>query len=382
MDKLKAVASFEKCTNTQIPVMLLVMANFVYNKTSNIIECLHCGLVLEDWTKEKNYLNFHRIASPTCSFILDYHSRLTKQQDIQEKKLNTSKIQPETPKEYNQEDIDYENIYNCATTRLCTFLVNRHIKISNDFLLAINGFYYKNDNIICAFCGKYLYNWEDENPIPYHKTACPECPFVLKEKKGIQDLKKYQSIDDVIYMSEIIRYNTFETWPTTAKYKDPYLLAKNGFLYTKENDCVQCVFCFVRINSWNENDNPFMKHKTHSPKCLFVNNVNRGLQDLDDVLENGITSIYGYTDLDMLVKYDQQQNIKKNALIADNEIINKLIKENNDLKDLITCKICLSNEVNVAALPCGHCYCETCFKEIVNCSVCRTYIRCKSNMFL
>ena len=46
------------------------------------------------------------------------------------------------------------------------------------------------------------------------------------------------------------------------------------------------------------------------------------------------------------------------------------------VSDMITCKICLENEVGIVFLPCGHlCCCVQCAPAVQQCPVCRTPIR-------
>lgn len=54
----------------------------------------------------------------------------------------------------------------------------------------------------------------------------------------------------------------------------------------------------------------------------------------------------------------------------------KIQKENEELKDLYTCKICLDERVGITFVPCGHLVtCKDCSPKIRRCPLCRTFIR-------
>ena len=49
--------------------------------------------------------------------------------------------------------------------------------------------------------------------------------------------------------------------------------------------------------------------------------------------------------------------------------------ENEKLKEMQTCKICMDNPVNVTLLPCGHLVCcESCAPHLRKCPICRRRI--------
>ena len=46
------------------------------------------------------------------------------------------------------------------------------------------------------------------------------------------------------------------------------------------------------------------------------------------------------------------------------------------MKEARTCKICMDNEVEVVLLPCGHSVsCVNCADKLINCPVCRQFIK-------
>ena len=54
----------------------------------------------------------------------------------------------------------------------------------------------------------------------------------------------------------------------------------------------------------------------------------------------------------------------------------KIEKENEELRELYTCKICLDEKVCITFVPCGHLVtCQTCSPKLRKCPLCRTFIR-------
>lgn len=64
------------------------------------------------------------------------------------------------------------------------------------------------------------------------------------------------------------RLQTFEHWP------NPYIskrsLAEAGFIYTGEDDIVQCPLCSIEGYRWVAGDIPMEDHRVWSPNCPFV----------------------------------------------------------------------------------------------------------------
>ncbi|RXG67139.1 Baculoviral IAP repeat-containing protein 5.2 [Armadillidium vulgare] len=70
------------------------------------------------------------------------------------------------------------------------------------------------------------------------------------------------------------RLKTFKKWI----FKEPMLCTKEkmaaaGFYFigTKhEPDLVRCFVCFKELDGWEENDDPWEEHKSHSKNCPFI----------------------------------------------------------------------------------------------------------------
>ena len=62
------------------------------------------------------------------------------------------------------------------------------------------------------------------------------------------------------------------------------------------------------------------------------------------------------------------------SFVGDNP--EEIQKQNEELRDLYTCKICLDEKVGITFVPCGHLVtCKNCSPKIRKCPLCRTFIR-------
>ena len=65
------------------------------------------------------------------------------------------------------------------------------------------------------------------------------------------------------------------------------------------------------------------------------------------------------------------------------EKINKEIKVKKEKYNKLSleCKICFDNLIEEIQIPCGHCYCSNCSKNMTNCYICQQNIEKKYKIF-
>ncbi|XP_060606908.1 E3 ubiquitin-protein ligase XIAP-like isoform X1 [Ruditapes philippinarum] len=203
-----------------------------------------------------------------------------------------------------------------------------------------------------------------------------------------------------IYVAESRRLETFANW------SDSILINKNdlveaGFFYTKDGDTVRCYFCGVCLNNWEPGDVPMAEHVRWSPKCYHVF-LAKGQKYIDKIImsdENGDVSngevfmgecvweaagACGGTDIvatDACLEMgfsgkDIERAVavyKEEHDLTDNT--KRLIEENNQLRQLALCRICMDTNQDVVFLPCGHMNsCFLCAYVLSVCPVCRQTI--------
>ncbi|WAR09161.1 BIRC2-like protein [Mya arenaria] len=58
-------------------------------------------------------------------------------------------------------------------------------------------------------------------------------------------------------------------------------------------------------------------------------------------------------------------------------------QENEKLREMQTCKICMERQVNTTLLPCGHLVsCDRCASRLAKCPICRTKIKGSVKTFM
>lgn len=115
------------------------------------------------------------------------------------------------------------------------------------------------------------------------------------------------------------RFESFRTWPGQIKQK-PSELAKNGFFYSLEGDCVICFQCACHCANWDVDDDIIEKHQS-AGSCYFF---------------------------DKIIYIDGEKNITKRCLICEDEAVDTVF------------------------LPCTHCMtCRACSMQLFRCPLCR-----------
>ncbi|KAK4874467.1 hypothetical protein RN001_013827 [Aquatica leii] len=70
------------------------------------------------------------------------------------------------------------------------------------------------------------------------------------------------------------REKSFKSWNWKATSNcSAKKLAEAGFYFIgtqEEPDAVQCFFCDKALDGWDEDDDPWQEHKTHSLECAFA----------------------------------------------------------------------------------------------------------------
>lgn len=190
---------------------------------------------------------------------------------------------------------------NRETDRLKTFKIDwPHAYIFPKFL-AKTGLYYIGpyDQVKCNFCAVQLSNWDiGDNELKEHYRWSINCPLLNRKDtlnvpiQPESDLIQLLSIIDNQrvnlespfietpvnllrnpdfpgFSSELIRLNSFETWPISEVQK-PEQLSKAGFFYTKKDDRVICFSCDGGLYHWDKNDDPWEQHALWFERCEFL----------------------------------------------------------------------------------------------------------------
>lgn len=279
--------------------------------------------------------------------------------------------------------------------------------------LAWYGFKYcgPNDKVRCTYCNGNLRDWEDgDEALEEHKRWNPHCSFLPivtsysipsevqmkrylenklpsitigaeqyridpREIKARMDGTSARTIIDMGYAPELVRTVIAEK------------LRNTGDDFSSVTEMLEAVFQKAE------------ETKASGPMGAsnWVPNLNIPSvvpSTLDAVLDSSNKEILKHPDDDFQPtgKKKKKKKSKKLSLdinsnasnielpnvssnLPDDEYL-KLKAENEELKSMRTCKVCMEREVNTVALPCGHLVtCDVCVSKIHNCCMCRTFIR-------
>ena len=300
-------------------------------------------------------------------------------------------------------------------------------------LFASSGFYYTGmaDEVQCFSCHFKWKNWTEQMiPSNIHMEHRPQCHLVM----GLEDKNKpllttpHQSINIIntelpesrlemstlpttifkkpldvnplgfsappIYSSdmriEASRLATYQSWPKPLDVS-PHNLAKAGLYFTGPQDRVECAFCHGKLEGWRLGDNADFEHRKHfGRKCDFAKKLNVGNVPMNAIIGE---SANGAEDIKPSSAFIKPLNCYSQLPIDNNakrDILETAQSESDNLESIVkqliqskTCKICLTNEINVVLIPCGHLICcNLCVTPLKKCPICRLKIEKVVKTFL
>lgn len=299
-------------------------------------------------------------------------------------------------------------------------------------ILAKTGFYFIGpaDQVKCFFCKVEIGHWEPEdNEVAEHIRWSPNCPLLKRRETTNVPCEPLSALDDLLppmsydvcgpcgidirpgsyaessfsntpptstattstapiverdiqtlrnhdypeYAIETARLRSFDDWPKTLKQK-PNQLSDAGFFYTQKGDRVICFSCGGGLRDWDENDDPWEQHALWFSKCEYLQLV-KGQEYIDQVKAK-------QAKLDEENKNgggpSSQESSTSTASSSAAAQVAELLAEkdephkDSELCDSRLCKICYSNEYNIALIPCGHVVaCAKCVSSVSKCPLCR-----------
>ncbi|XP_076076498.1 inhibitor of apoptosis protein-like isoform X2 [Mytilus galloprovincialis] len=268
---------------------------------------------------------------------------------------------------------------------------------NRDFLhpydLAECGFFFTHfeDCVRCFHCGIGLRNWEeDDNPWVEHARWSRKCQYLIRRKGQ-------EFIDSVV---QLLGLETDEEFSQSSAPQ----LDREEFATTTRNPLEHNAAIYVMSEGIFDNEELVLESMT---LLLETNNWHSITTELlvTSILEKNETTAYGISS-GADIATDKVTNSRNNDIKNDeNGLLDKpeitlptkdlkpididierkskdvddpgtLQKENEELEDLYTCKICLDQKVGVTFLPCGHLVtCKSCSPKLWKCPLCRKFIR-------
>ena len=188
------------------------------------------------------------------------------------------------------------------------------------------------------------------------------------------------------------RLNTFheKEWPIGLS-QSPVELALAGFFYTGISDKVICFSCSGGLNKWKKSDIPLTEHLRSFPECMFI----RLLTPKNSVYKSEMSSMETLSINQEKEQKLPEQNCGNNKQDADAATLSRRFcslfsrrsippqeenkgneKHGGIVDELKLCKVCMTEERNVAIAPCGHfVLCNLCASCISQCPICRSNVK-------
>ena len=201
------------------------------------------------------------------------------------------------------------------------------------------------------------------------------------------------------------RYRTFyqSNWDEGYVKKDD--LADTGFFSIREKDIVACFCCGKMICDWEFKDDPYIEHAKFSPDCLLVSLNKDILNERKEIFNEEANKVVekwffhrdrevsdftsdlqatGYSNADIKYLYYERYNKKKIPFETPDDAICEFKKKKTPEKEVPhPCVICMTREISVVFLKCGHVICcSFCAPCMEKCPLCGCEILGCSKIYL
>ncbi|KAH9504922.1 Baculoviral IAP repeat-containing protein 7-B [Bulinus truncatus] len=248
-----------------------------------------------------------------------------------------------------------------------------------------------------------------------HQDAPDKTSLVTNTQTGdkVETMPMLQHPSYPTYITLAKRLESFTNYPASSS-QTPEVLAQHGFFYAGYSDCVRCHQCGLGLKSWKHGDDVMTEHKRFRPSCPFLLQISsqrnevkarekeHTSQDHTDTSRNGASKLPQIvtSELGPLLPEKGEKVQETKSLLSpvgtvqlSSDLSNKgpssttipcvtgnlplklLQHENQKLKELLNCKVCLQNPVKSLFLPCGDLYaCETCANNLSHCPQCQKRI--------
>uniref|UniRef100_A0A646QCJ6 Inhibitor of apoptosis 2 n=1 Tax=Hemiscolopendra marginata TaxID=943146 RepID=A0A646QCJ6_9MYRI len=394
----------------------LAKAGFFYLKDGDKVQCFFCKGVVGEWERDDIPMSEHQRHFPNCLFVRGIDVGNVPIEENTNDQFHTPKSSPDDVTgryQYEMENFSgpekgHINALNLERCNLGGVGITKHrgpkhpnyatlearLRSYESWLesipqnpqeLAMAGFYYAgvSDHVRCFHCDGGLRNWEaTDNPWIEHARWFGNCSFVL-----------------------LIKGNEFVT---QAKLLHPPSLDMNSM--NTEIPCVRKV-TIEEINSLL--DSPIVKTVLDCGVTLPV--IRYALQKRiqyvgepfvtpdalyeaclraqEDLKQSSVQYQEGNCEMQPRSAVNLEQTFSNSRLVNSNmttsvsspnlpcssfkDLTRKtqelfLAEENQRLKEMQLCKICMDEEVGIVFLPCGHLIsCPNCAPSITDCPVCR-----------
>lgn len=236
------------------------------------------------------------------------------------------------------------------------------------------------DRCKCFWCGGELYDWEPQDtPWEEHAKWFPHCGYVrgVKGDAYIQNIRARQN-------------GLILPPPVQEQMRSPHVLSLLAEGYTQEQ--VEEVFnIFGRDKLIDARSIKEAIEKTRRQRQAMRERT-AGTQETGSPVtlpsEHEEMEVEETPENKVVQKVEEKKKSKdsspesSSASSSKDKDVETVMQENEKLKDMKLCKICMDNELCMTFLPCGHlATCEDCAKTLLTCPVCRRGIDKKVKIF-
>lgn len=352
----------------------LARAGFYYINRSDQVKCAWCQRVIGEWEISDDPVMEHLKFSPACPKARS----LAGASEVSDIGIG---IQPVTPPEFSN--------YVSLSSRIRSFARWKFDHVQDPTTLAEAGFYQfgNRDEVKCFHCGGGLCYWlEQDQPWYEHARWFPKCPFLLLAKgpQYVQNIQDRHKNDP-----ETKARQQQKTTPV-----QPIMTLDEAMETEPVQICLQMGLSVGRIKSLTKRHLEALGRPYSTPQALaesILDDQREAECDDDDEPENSrlplrsvvantlwsviqassSSSIEAPEEFESRGRHDPETCALKEteettiateeaASHAASDCIAKsteeltLEEENKRLKDARECKICMSNEIGVVFIPCGH----------------------------
>ncbi|CAG2240685.1 unnamed protein product [Mytilus edulis] len=247
------------------------------------------------------------------------------------------------------------------------------------------------DCVRCFQCGIGLRNWEeDDNPWVEHARWSRKCQYLIRRKgqEFIDNVVQLLGLetDEAIAQSLAPQLNLAEF---TTPRRNPlehkaaiYVLSER--IFDNREMVQECMTSLLETHDWHSITTDILVTSILEKNEAVPSGSSSGPDIATDKVNNSWNGVYE-NDRNGLLDKPEITLPTKDFKPIDKDIERKskadddpetLQKENEELEDLYTCKICLDEQVGVTFLPCGHLVtCKSCSPKLRKCPLCRKFIR-------
>lgn len=295
------------------------------------------------------------------------------------------------------------------------------------------------DRVICIYCNLICHEWTvNDDPSEVHARLAPQCLFVQSMSSSTQSPKIMNS--NLIEKLEPAHPKMAEPSRRQATFAHPSWtiespsiddLVRAGFYFSGLENIVTCFYCNGSLKRWGPKDIPMIEHARWFPNCHYARHLcgnrlygkiqvsKKRLREETKVQNADLNRLVAARlDLPMVQRLrnqyslgvikrciEDQLRIKKDDFVSDTDLtiaclvlqkqidhikgcVDNLIipstinqqseslVQSSSKQSLGECFICLTEEKQLACMPCGHlCACVPCGYALRTCPVCRQNIQ-------